>query len=209
MTQGTFIGILHAFTFSLSYNPNLISGFVVFLAFCYFACLFLAFFILYIIFESWQSGNDEKGVGEELPKQHIKGSDTFESLQVKKFNNLTYKNHYFKNFILKTLFPIASRTSWEINTNQGQQISRGSNGFDREMLPWIQKELQGQNQKARQRGSDNCLILLLFYLNEQKGTRIILKNSMKIMTLYLQGFFFFYQLIQYMMVPEHLIKTVN
>ena len=29
-------------------------GFVVFLAFCYFACLFLAFFILYVIFESWQ-----------------------------------------------------------------------------------------------------------------------------------------------------------
>jgi len=26
-------------------------GFVVFLAFCYFACLFLAFFILYLIFE--------------------------------------------------------------------------------------------------------------------------------------------------------------
>lgn len=31
---------------------SMTQGFVVFLAFCYFACLFLAFFILYLIFES-------------------------------------------------------------------------------------------------------------------------------------------------------------
>ena len=41
-------------------------GFVVFLAFCYFACLFLAFFILYLIFESWQSeGPDDEGQIED------------------------------------------------------------------------------------------------------------------------------------------------
>ena len=33
---------------------SMTQGFVVFLAFCYFACLFLAFFVLYVIFESWQ-----------------------------------------------------------------------------------------------------------------------------------------------------------
>ena len=39
-------------------------GFVVFLAFCYFACLFLAFFVLYLIFESWQSDDDDDKVSK-------------------------------------------------------------------------------------------------------------------------------------------------
>ena len=38
-------------------------GFVVFLAFCYFACLFLAFFILYLIFESTRTCRCGEGVG--------------------------------------------------------------------------------------------------------------------------------------------------
>ena len=41
-------------------------GFVVFLAFCYFACLFLVFFVLYLIFESWQrNGSDDQEEIEE------------------------------------------------------------------------------------------------------------------------------------------------
>ena len=40
--------------FKMALTISMTQGFVVFLAFCYFACLFLAFFILYVIFESWQ-----------------------------------------------------------------------------------------------------------------------------------------------------------
>ena len=35
-------------------------GFIVFLAFSYFACLFLAFFVLYVIFESWQQAHAQE-----------------------------------------------------------------------------------------------------------------------------------------------------
>ena len=48
-------------------------GFVVFLAFCYFACLFLAFFVLYLIFESWQ---EEDGEGNEASTEDYKPSST-------------------------------------------------------------------------------------------------------------------------------------
>ena len=52
--------------FKMPLSITMTQGFVVFLAFCYFACLFLAFFILYLIFESWQSeGPDDEGQIED------------------------------------------------------------------------------------------------------------------------------------------------
>ena len=52
-------------------------GFIVFLAFCYFACLFLAFFILYLIFESWrrsrtwkQKTQDMRVINDPLGQTH-------------------------------------------------------------------------------------------------------------------------------------------
>ncbi len=49
-------------------HVSMSQGFVVFMAFCYFVCLFLAFFILYLIFESWQSDgpDDETQIGKQL-----------------------------------------------------------------------------------------------------------------------------------------------
>lgn len=53
--------------FKMPLSISMTQGFVVFLAFCYFACLFLAFFILYLIFESWQSdGPDDEGQIEDI-----------------------------------------------------------------------------------------------------------------------------------------------
>ena len=58
---------LKTWTFIMPLSISMTQGFVVFLAFCYFACLFLAFFILYLIFESWQSdGPDDEGQIEEI-----------------------------------------------------------------------------------------------------------------------------------------------
>ena len=53
--------------FKMPLSISMTQGFVVFLAFCYFACLFLAFFILYLIFESWQSdGPDDESQIEDI-----------------------------------------------------------------------------------------------------------------------------------------------
>ncbi len=58
--------IKQSIDWTMTLSITMTQGFVVFLAFCYFACLFLAFFILYIIFESWQSGGpDDEGRIEE------------------------------------------------------------------------------------------------------------------------------------------------